>query len=1289
MKRSRWMTTLLIPLLAALVLAQPYEPDANTLFLAHFDHQRDRADYAIGLSLFAGNGAQLTEGYYGQALDLRPRGLYPDFMNRCEDMTPRYDGWGFHTRGNIDPAQGTFECFFKPADPKAPKLLWSANFIGTELSRSVKSPTGDNYLGFGITLNNAAMRYYFPTLKGHLFQGDVAFAKVGGKPLNSDRWHHFALTWSQGEVVVYIDGRAVVCHDMTDQLGLVIASNPTRYLNMSDCVIDELRISNVVRYPQSFEPAWREGQRPAHAFSGAPQLTRYDPKLIPAPSAQSTGTASNGPTTDITLDQWTLSLDQTTGALARLRVGAGGDAAPAVAEGLQLHEGLARQPLAPMAMSNLRERYDGAVVFTQRFQGDIRAEHRLEAVGRTLRWSITLSNDSPQERWLEPRLGLPVPLKVAELFDNVEPRRQLAHPRHRDEYCYALPFTAVSGEGRFLGVGIDPTTDLSDIVSQWTPQPAVIRQGAKIALAPGESFTLPFVLVAGESSFATLDAIAAFHDQFPRLYKLWQDTTIYSYMPATQDASFDKFVDMKRQGYAGGFWGHGPGHDKGDEYGSARFWDQDEFRNDKHYEYTQRIEAMWGNLFNLRQYITQYFRQSYDNWYPVRRYHTCPDVTPNYIINALWPGYVPNEDPLAMGQYYKAHWFAAQIVNEYHNPIGAHFRAQSAQYFRQTMGYCPGFINDMSHAGSLYRHNDAVAQRTPGRSFSRDLGPFIRKALGRKLRYEDLHGFYDNHSRATFWSDGGAFSYTLCAYSSGIAIEGAGVYKDLIGSGQYVVPARNLLGEKPLTVMTHINDDWIGYYLKPEEFNARSLRDYYRYCERQLVLWCLDRGVTLDPTSYFWGRQFSWESAPVMVEATTLGRQIVPAAQVAQPLWVRRSGQALDTLLVVGNHQPQALDTEVVVHNRYFPGAPLFTPYYGGELRHQVADSLTTLHGVAVEARDFVALKAAALLQTHAPAAAVTRLDGDGLTLRLTLDLDLNASAMLTVQTYAPIYRVVTAEVDGQAVAVRDEPLMLDAGRRRIVYVYQAEALPFDQAVWRQVELLRDGQPNFRIVADGGVNFTPDPELPQHNFMIGYERGTARMLADFVEAYDDENGQIGDMRGVVLTAQPAPDYTGWTVQLRTDPLLRHGRVRVELTNRTLYVEGPTQGQLRQAMVLLTRLLDRTYPHVGKFHPLRYRKQFYDHTQPVPLDKWVVRKPTLEFFRRVEDQKFWVKPILHERYEPLYAADNVDFAGKYSLKSSPRLVEPTYGDQFVYGYRGAGSAETRDELMRRPRQKAAP
>jgi hypothetical protein len=42
---------------------------------------------------------------------------------------------------------------------------------------------------------------------------------------------------------------------------------------------------------------------------------------------------------------------------------------------------------------------------------------------------------------------------------------------------------------------------------------------------------------------------------------------------------------------------------------------------------------------------------------------------------------------------------------------------------------------------------------------------------------------------------------------------------------------------------------------------------------------------------------------------------------------------------------------------------------------------------------------------------------------------------------------------------------------------------------------------------------------------------------------------------------------------------------------------------------------------------------------------------------------------------------MDFAGKYRMRTSPYIFEPTFGDDFVYGYSGPGKATPREELQR--------
>jgi len=1270
--------------------AKQFEPDEHTMLLAHFEKTAKQADFSMGISQFCGNGARLTdEGYYGKAIDLTRYPLPKDFMTSNSDFTPRFDGWGFRGRGNISPWQGTYECWVKVADLSKSKPFYGFNLLEGTFGRNTYDPQRKRYVGFGLTLNQYELRYLIPTVGGELFEGTVNLTKLEGlnRRLNPDDWHHFAMTWSPGELVIYLDGRPLLSFDMEGQLGVAILNNPVRYMAISNIVMDELRISNVVRYHDSFEPGWRDGKRPEYAFKGNDSVKRYAPNTFTPAKAHATLKAKpRGKVLTVELGNYVLSFDSATGAIVSMSID--DQKASNIQAGLSLHRGIERQRLAPTALARHYLR-GHELRFTQTFERNIAASHLIKPGDDALHWHVTLTNTGKEEAWIEPLLSLPVPAgHVDELFDNLEVRTSPKLPRHRDEYCLALPFIGASAGKQFVGVGIDPRVNMSDVVSEYAPSAdgVTIRQGTKLALNPGESYTLDYVIVHGEGDFGALDAVAAYHGQFPEQYKLQSDRPAFTYMPMTQYPYTDKnYMDLKRVGMAGNFWGHGPGHDKGDEFGTADWWDNPKFYDNRAYRrYTQRIERMWGNVKNVHDLISVYYQRSYDRWYPVRRFHTCPDVTPSYIVEELWPGYKPNEDPLCFGQYYNPSydWW---IVNEYNTPIGAHFREVTRLYYRQTKGKCNGFINDMSHSGSLYRHNDPIAQQTPGRSYARDMGTFIRKAFGRRQRYEVLNGFVDDGSRMGMWSDGGSFSYTLGAFSDGMAIEGAAMYKDLTGSANYVISARNLVGEKPFSAMTHLNDDWVGYFLKAEDFTNESLRDYYRYCGRQLVLWGIKHGLSLDPTSYMFGRQFEMEIAPLMVESAVLGRKIVHGAEVNEPLWVRRNGNDLQTILTVGNEQPRAIDTDVKIYNRYFNGRPIFVGYFGGTFAHQTTADISTITNVQVDARDVAAFKAAALLETSADAAVQSTFSGDAINMSVKLTIDAETDGGLWLSDFGPMYDIHSVSVNGKPVQLYPgEPVALNSGKSEVIVQYQHQTIQFDAAQWARVELIQDKKPNFRIVASKSTKLTygDDGSMSQaKTFELGFEHGTAEFLTDFLRQYDHEDGVVGNLGEAAFIDQPNPNQPGWTIVLNTDPLVIEGRVRIDEDYRAIYVEAATQGKIREAMMTFMRLVDRKYPHVGRFFPFRHRKQAYANDGKVPWKKWIVRAFTQDFYSKIEDKQFLLKPILRAEYEHLYADGNMDFAGKYQMRRGPRMIEPTFGDRFVYGYAGRATEPTKEQMLR--------
>ncbi len=1252
--------------------------DKNTTFYASFDKSAREADYALGWKGFNGSGATLTEGVKGKAIDIRMRPIMKDFKNKCDDYTPTYVSWGFEGKGNIKTKQGTFECWFQVTDlSKDKRNIFGNNFLCAPVSRNLKiKPEKSsknqfpNYTNIGLTINQYFMKFWFSFLNEDSIVEQINFKDVKGfgKYLQPGEWHYFTMSWSPGELVVYLDGRPVKAWDMSGKIGFILFASPVRFLTMSDFVLDELRISDIVRYKKNFEPEWPGGKRPAYAFTGNPDVKRFPGKYakitVPEPKK-----AVSGPEMSIKLGEMKLNFNRDTGALVQLD-----RSTLKYANGLLLWQGLERQPLDTSTASNWQKK-PGKISFSQNF-ASVNADNCLTAGKQgVVDWTIELKNTGSKEIWLETLLSIPLAMQVKEFFDGSEVKTALQLPRHRDLYKSTLPYVAASDGKNFIGVGLHPGKLYSDLVAQWLPEStgqAEIRQGIKLALSPGEKFTLHYKLIKGNGEFGCKEAVDTFHQEYPQYYRFIKDVPVYSYMPATQYVVADKFYDLKRQGYAGCFWGHGPGHDKGDDFGSKRFWNRKEFGKwPSWHRYTNRLEKLWGSPENIHMFVPAYYKRSYDSWYPVRRYHACPDVFAAYYLEELQPGCKPNDDLLCFGQYYLGtyNWY---MINEYNTPAGAHILDQAKKYYNAMKPWSPGFINDMSHAGCLYRHNDEIAKKTPGRSFSPDLGTFIRKAFGRKARYEVINNEIDNRGfRSSFWSDGGAFSYTLCAYSSALAIEGAGQLKDLMQNGRYIEASRYLLGEKPLTAMTHLNDDWSGYFI--DNPTPELLREYYRYGMRQLMLFCMKNGVTFDPSSYNNGRQFMHEYNPALVESTIMGCRLVDGVKVDSPLWVRRSGKGISQMLIVGNEKPKELTTDVTCFNRYFTGKPVFGNWLGGLLEQTAGPNKSIIKNVKVPARTPIIFKQLGLLKGSGAGNIKVDFTGDGIDMEIVFAISIDKPEIFEMNTFGPMYQITGLNLNGKKQAAVST-LKLSPGKNVVSLKLHNQALDFSADTWKKVDLIKNNKTNFYLIADQGEYQTigngKGGSLSQQKFRYGFEYGTAMMLSDFVHQYDTEDGIPDNLALPAFSSSHKKDYPGWAVEFKINPQLQFGKTTIDQKKRLITVSGATQGEIRRAMVVFMRLVDRKYPHIGRFVPMRYRKAQYQPGKPVAFKKLCLRVKTRTMYEKLSDPLFQYKPILKPEYDNLYKNGNMDFAGKYMLAHSPYIFEPTYNDDFVYGYKGA-------------------
>ncbi|MDD5706024.1 MAG: LamG domain-containing protein [Kiritimatiellae bacterium] len=248
------------------VMPRAFVVDDQTLFLAHFDRDL-AADTAKGAAAPLHGHAGITAkrgGRFGEALVCRtgliagPNGVSAPFLQP-----------GYGADGNVDLGQGTIELWIKldfARKPTAEKPLSLYYFLDLP-SKSLDENKNLKRLCLVMThyldKNSGAIRkqlnYY-----AHDRTNMVTIVTPADN-WSADEWHHVAITWDNAETVLFVDGVKAgtaalkgglyggdrgVLQDLFVIGGLWSGSGEQN----PECVIDEFRISNMVRHLENFTP---------------------------------------------------------------------------------------------------------------------------------------------------------------------------------------------------------------------------------------------------------------------------------------------------------------------------------------------------------------------------------------------------------------------------------------------------------------------------------------------------------------------------------------------------------------------------------------------------------------------------------------------------------------------------------------------------------------------------------------------------------------------------------------------------------------------------------------------------------------------------------------------------------------------------------------------------------------------------------------------------------------------------------------------------------------------------
>lgn len=1192
--------------------AAPFKADKETLLLSGFERSLQEADYATGPVGFYGSGATYAPGYYGKGIDLRGRSLGKDFRKNAEMAhSTIFTNMAMFTFGNLLPDEGTLEMFIllenNPVKPEPNHGSLLNAFVGRFIE------DGKSYLAATMRLTRGRFEWRFPIWSND--NRDHWSGRFRFTPSLKNGWHHIAVTWAQGEAVIYLDGRILATCNLKDKYGLTIFHHLNHGVYLGGHVIDELRISSTARYKGEFEPNWKDGKRPAGAFAGAGNVKRYPAVYRPAPEAKLCS----------------------------------GVTIPGTEAKLTIFEGLARKQLALSRLeSKSKGNFSGNYAGTLQFKGSV--SPLMQGNGRRI--EVTFCNTGKSDANLECLLSVPALKGEYQLFDGADIKDVQTFSTYRDSYPSILPLAAVANKSEFRAVALDPSFPYNDLVYARDPRSG-IAQGTKFVLAPGESFTVNFVVFGGKSRFGVASALDSYYEIFQKYYHIDRKNTIYHYMPLTMHWRGYLPRDTQRRGYAGGYWGHGPYHTKGDETGT--FWGK--YPKDPSFGHALKNEKTYNSPALLHEVIQVENRYEYDNGYAVRRYHANPDLTASWLIRELDPSWKPQDDPLNTGHYYKRASFQ-YFVNEYRNRFAEFFKNELIRYYNFGMkDFSTGWINDTLYANTTMRYTGADTAGIPGRSFSRDFKTFIRGAMGKQQRWEEIGRLKSRGYPMTMISDGGSFSYTLGAFSAQSALESGSIFESLQG-WNFLKNARYLHGEKPLSMHTLPEKIETARRFRADGIDPMQLRDAYNINTEYMILFALKHAILLDPTAYLQGKQLMSEMIPLIVDSALRGRKAVPAAEFSGNGWVRRSGSGAGTMILCGNPSGKNSTGSLKIYPEYFDNKiPLMVPYYGGSFTLQ-KHSECVAGKVSIPPRKCAAFITVA--QTRFADSVSAELSGNGIDLKLRMQINTSRATELELSGFGPLYRLDKVTVNGKKAAANLK-LLLPEGRNVVETTWHCIPFNFTAEQWKNVKLI-NGQnpPNFVLVADRGWVY----RKLFYNLSMGYERGTAGMFEDFIRSYDSEDGIFKNMPLPEWKKEVNPAENRWQIVFNSKAA--GNGVDLDLARKIIRINGTTPGNCRRQSVVLLRLIDRTYPHSGMM--LYARSQAFDRNTGVQRGQFREQK-VYEFFRTLPEQDFLFKPLLKPEFYHLYANGNTDFSGKYPIAAPPFIFEPTYADEFVYGFTG--------------------
>lgn len=1178
---------------------------------------------------------------------------------------------------NFDPYVGTIEMwvcwkgegFKKPIGP----LFFAANG-----RRSSSATLGDGYLSVNVDCQNVKERFgkWIPV-----------------RPrLGAGEWHHVAYQWDEKQFSLFIDGRPVLAFPIKNPEGLlrpvdgIHVAGPPWGIGLFKGSIDEIRISNCVRYPAEFEPSWRKGARPDYAGPGLkekPSLshraTRKTTPAVPVAVLHVAGSPSadarKKPTVATSL--LALTLDPASGAPEA--IAARGTRAVSPRMGLAVFDGRKKRPVEVVKGSTVAKDNTATIRITTASRLGI--TQTVSARGELLRWDVAVRNGGGEQAWLEVHLGMPVIEPGSRFFDGNSVRDAGRYDLGRTLYRYTLPLAAVFAKQRSLAVFLDPRRKLSYLSSRYSPPKegdrGLFRQGTRVVVDPGEEIALVWYVADADPQWGLAAVLETFHQAFPDAYRIVRDVdprmnlgsagnlTRASAVLDTGAAAFQQ-ADFARRIYAGYEWVWGPHGVEYDYLGTDRFWNRYDWLEDEPEPCRRRYTSIlkrYSSLKDMHEKRKAYYHTINTRWLTAPACHSHPNLPYHKIVKEIGPDdFIA--DPAGQNPYMKTAT-RTKYTNIYRTPSGEYAKKNYRLFYEQLGGDFGGFALDVTHLGHA-RCLDPVALKAPGRAWDDEVGVYCAAALGLAEFTEYLMGLPPRPYRKATIPNGGFCTYLQGATtSSALAEEHVGLWQGF-GREKTYKAIRRAMGRKPCTVWGWQHSDRIQQRVQVLNPHGTLIRDLYRYLYALRMNQALRYGFYWAPRVAN-GVELFYQMQPVITEAMLAGYQDVPSAK-APGLWVTRYGKGNATILAMGHEDPKPKRGNATVSlDRIGDDTPLLVEYFGEESPQSVRGGKSVIPFTVPPRRSLV-LRGCMTLAGRHDLRAVTSVTGDGIQAALHVELTSPAPVTTAAAIRVPAYyRISAATLDGKPAPVEGATVSLALEERRkhtLIVSLESTLIGGRKGEYANFKFLNeDATANFSVVIPKGSSDVVKG-LAWHitEFFRVYQREVKGRseLRVLVPNYFDNREEAAPFlleEGMPIRGLPVYVNCGSTLDAKGAP------VQIASDGSHITIRAKGEKELRAAVLYFLRMMGRIYQYIGLYNVYGFRN-FND---PVTAE-W---QKLANFHGRIliwDDSRYALKEPRADRVEelgtkerlpPVKTVNMEDLYAGLRIRYAPTLFQPVW------------------------------